>query len=76
VRVALGAGASAGPVRVTARCGKRMLGAVNTSPGQEAFFGTSGPGEVELEWQISGNGPQRASVQVKDGPVRFVIRQR
>jgi len=76
VRVALGAGASAGPVKVTARCGKRPLGALNISPGQEVFFGASAPGECELEWQIPGKRPEQAKFSVKDEPIRFVIRQR
>lgn len=73
VRVTPVPGASAGPVMVTAVLGKRPLGALNISPGQEAFFGTSGPGECELEWRIRGKGLQRARVLVKDEPVRFVV---
>lgn len=73
VRVALGRGTSAGPVKVMARHGNRPLGALSISPGQEAFFGTPGAGECDLEWHIPGKKRQQAKVSIKDLPARFVV---
>jgi hypothetical protein len=60
----------AGPLAVRAHVGTRLLGTRYVSPGGEAFFGRTEPGEVVLKWQYPGAKEQEAKVLLEDGPVR------
>lgn len=61
LRVALSPGsATAGPITVSATCGRMPMGAWLVAPGTaEAFFAREEPGEIEVTWQLPGARPQK-----------------
>jgi hypothetical protein len=74
-RVSLPAGRrQAGTVTVTGHNGLHSLGAWVVQPGvAEAFLARSGPGELNVSWQLPGQPPQRKSVKLGDKALRLEI---
>jgi len=71
-RVSVGVASSAGPLVVTARDGKRDLGARLVTPANPAFFGKREKGPLQLTWKYPDSAPQTRSIVVIK-PMSFVI---
>ena len=62
----------AGPAKVTARDGKRNLGARLVNAAQPAFFGKKGKGPLVLEW-LDGEGKKITKQVILLRPMRFEL---
>jgi hypothetical protein len=64
-----------GPVSVAGAAGNRSLGAWNVIPGlQDAFFGISDAGTVDVKWKLPGPVAGGKAVTVKNRPVRIEVK--